>query len=563
MERIFFWGILGWLAMAGPSWAAVNDAPHNENIGITCVNCHSYSLWWRFSPASAQEASTFGTIANDLCLHCHNDPNGPAPYKKGHSGASFETAAQHGDWSTNCIDCHDPHLQPQLQWRNTDTPNTLYLVTGTIGNAASFDLHPDGTTTFNYTVPGSGDPTWADPATWINKNASSRSLIFVDDTLQTDHTFLITAADAETITVKGLFPDTAAGHSFGLIYGQLIKSPINTPRSGARPVKFFDPKKTFTLGGFTDPNIAGETDPAIFSQGVCQVCHTSTKYWRNDGNADRATGKLHNETIVCTACHTAQSGFKPSGGPHLFLGETTYCVTCHQSGNILGVHNNNCQNCHTTPPTLADPATKPLVVQIVRGTCQDCHGLSAHVSATAHNHRQVTTGCLPCHLPDTAAKVDTIHKQDCNTCHGYSGTKLDATVVANAILTGKSVNGTDVNCQTCHTTGHLAVTWIPFLPELHALPLSNSYCTDCHANGLPAHNNLTAVASCAVAGCHPLVDSQSTPKSIFAIHLDNCLKCHQSSRPEVSAAITAGRTDQGTETNCNPCHDAHYQSYPH
>ena len=29
----------------------VTDAPHNATMDITCGSCHSYSLWWAFSPA--------------------------------------------------------------------------------------------------------------------------------------------------------------------------------------------------------------------------------------------------------------------------------------------------------------------------------------------------------------------------------------------------------------------------------------------------------------------------------------------------------------------------------
>ena len=528
----FLLAVLLWAAMAGLSWAAVNDAPHNENSGVTCGRCHSYSVWWRYSPAAALGASTFGVIANTVCLQCHGDPAGQAPYKKAHSSASFETI-QHGDWSTNCVDCHDPHLQAQLNWRDTDSQN-LYLVTGTIGADTSFVAHPDGTTTFNYTMTAGGDSNWTDPSTWVDKNAAARSLIFVDDTQRADGTFVIVAADGETVTVKGVLPATAAGHTFGLIYGQMVKSTINTPNSGERPVKFFDPKRTFALGGFTDPST-----PA---QGVCQVCHTATTFWRNDGNGDPVTGELHNETIVCTVCHSAQSGFKPSGGPHTFLGETAYCVTCHQSGDILGVHHNDCQNCHTTPPTLADPASKPLVSQIVRGDCQACHGEMAHDSEIVHNHRQVVTACAVCHMLETAYDVDLVHNDDCSTCHGYNGTKLDAAVVANAISTG--MGGTEVSCLTCHTAEHVAAT---DTDGIHRIAHDCNLCHTMHG-GLRAHTSLQSVAPC--SGCH-----SSDFYAIWASHDSNCLKCHLSSRPEVLAAIVeSSRLGSGTPATCITCH---------
>lgn len=527
--------VLLWGAMIGVSWATVTDAPHNKDSEITCGSCHSYSLWWQYSPAAGLGASAYGTIANSVCLKCHDDPEGQAPYKQAHSSVSFGTS-QHGDWSTNCVDCHNPHLQAQLDWRDTDSEN-LYLVTGAIGNDSSFIVHPDGTTTFNFTQNAGGDPNWTEPSTWVDKNAAFRSLIFVEDTQQAEATYLIVSADTETITVKGELPMTAAGHSFGLIYGQLVKSIIHTPNSGDHTVKFFDPKKTFSLGGFTDPNT-----PA---QGVCQVCHTETNYWRNDGNGDLTTGELHNEAIVCTACHTTQSGFKPSGGPHTFLGEIAFCVSCHQSGDILGLHHNDCQNCHTTPPNLADPADKPLVDAIVRGNCLECHGNSAHDSAIAHNHRQVVSACAVCHLPelDAISAVDTLHLDDCGTCHGYNGIKLDPAVVANVISTGMA--GTEVNCLDCHTAQHKVLARTNVQHELND-------CMLCHFvhNNIRAHNSLQSVAPC--LECH-----STDFYAIWNLHNNDCLKCHLSSRAEVKAAIVeASRLGSGSAipATCITCH---------
>ncbi|MDD5759782.1 MAG: hypothetical protein PHI06_11960, partial [Desulfobulbaceae bacterium] len=32
--------------------ASVIDAPHNETHGYTCSSCHTYSLWWKYSPTA-------------------------------------------------------------------------------------------------------------------------------------------------------------------------------------------------------------------------------------------------------------------------------------------------------------------------------------------------------------------------------------------------------------------------------------------------------------------------------------------------------------------------------
>jgi len=89
---------------------------------------------------------------------------------------------------------------------------------------------------------------------------------------------------------------TAAGKTFGLIYGQMIKKAIATPQ-GSREVKFFNPKRPD--GGYSDSNT-----PAT---GICQVCHVGTVYWTSDGGN---TG--HHSGVNCTECHAMAQGFKPS-----------------------------------------------------------------------------------------------------------------------------------------------------------------------------------------------------------------------------------------------------------
>ena len=443
--------------------AAVIDAPHNLTNGIGCESCHSYSLWWQYSPSADPDQT-----ADGLCQTCHGT-GGSAPFKAPHNSLSMGKVA--GLWGTHCVDCHDPHLQPQLEWRLTAADKDgLYLAQGTIGTVAT---PVNGATTFGYTLnTEKTSPHWVSPDSWSNKTSPGRGLILVDDTDLAKNTFSVVAATDNTITVKGVVNSASEGNSFGLIYGQLVKKTIDTPAGQARTVKFFDPNILNSPGGFTDSN----TPP----QGVCQVCHSSTQYWQSDGqNADPGTGP-HNPTIVCTACHLANTGFKPSGGPHTFLGETTGCMACHPSGDILGVHKNNCQNCHTTPPALADPNDKPLVIQIGKGDCQFCHGAAAHNSA--HNHRQTVSFCAECHAISTPEAVNTLHTNDCRTCHAYTGTKLNPTTVAAVIASGQGVDGTDVNCRSCHDDKGA-------LHHLQANAVSGN-CTACHIDPRPSRTGV-------------------------------------------------------------------------
>lgn len=382
------WGVYLSLLMTSTAMAMAIDAPHNDTVnGIRCGSCHTYSLWWRFSPAGAATTPSRGELATTICLQCHNDPSGPIPYKKPHSGISFGASAQHGDWSTNCTDCHDPHFQAQLDWLGSNG-NELYLVTGTIGAAGSFVPNANGTTTFSYTTT-TADPLWANPATWLNKTAPGRSLIFVDDTQTAISTYSLVSADANTITVKGGLDSAAAGHSFGLIYGQLIKSAIITPNGGSRAVKFFNPKDTFAIGGFTEP---GTPTP----QGVCQVCHTVTKYWHSDGTL---TG--HNNNQSCTACHPAALGFAHGGRAS---GDGSGgCQECHGKDASDGGHGTT-QSHATHTARDANHLKGPDI------TCEDCHNTNYFPSFKSGTDQ------------NGDGKFSLAETDVCDTCHSPGGT---------------------------------------------------------------------------------------------------------------------------------------------
>ena len=123
--------------IAKNSFASVTDPPHNPAHGINCGDCHSYSLWWKYSPDTQNTApgTTHADITNAICSKCHNDSS-LYPNVMTHNGTSY-----YDGWSLNCVDCHDPHYQAQLAWLNDATnPATIeevFLVTGHFSNAAA------------------------------------------------------------------------------------------------------------------------------------------------------------------------------------------------------------------------------------------------------------------------------------------------------------------------------------------------------------------------------------------------------------------------------------------
>jgi len=78
----------------------------------------------------------------------------------------------------------------------------------------------------------------------------------------------------------------------------LVRTRITTP-AGPRPILFS------RLEGRADGGLASSTQPGT---GVCETCHTQTRYYRSDG-----TGEPH-FTFPCYTCHPHAGGFAAAGG---------------------------------------------------------------------------------------------------------------------------------------------------------------------------------------------------------------------------------------------------------
>nr|MBF0221212.1 hypothetical protein [Desulfobulbaceae bacterium] len=434
--------------------AAVIDAPHTADNGVSCSSCHAYSLWWEFSPTD-YVANRDTVIIETLCNSCH-DGNGSAPFAVTHSSGAMLPGMHntaYGDWTRSCLDCHNPHFQLQLQdWLGDASvqDTELYLTQGTIGTIID---NLDGTSTFNYTLTaGTTKPAWGLPENWTKKTSANRGLLVAVSNAQIENTYKITSATEDTpgsesgfITVNGVISSADFdGENFGLIYGQYIRKeiPVDQNRDGnfnLTDVKFFDGK-----GGF----VRDEKD------GICQVCHSQTLHFQfNDdpphphldvqGVSNAATlqcttchahdfafghgadggsscAGCHNDAsdfdndsiftiskheahlnieIVCSKCHDLANMSNASGDIILDLATTTVCSNCHHDGTDLDPINGN------NPPNTLDYKTGWLTPGY-SFTCAGCHGLPPSYTGTpkanshiAHANDGIT--CENCHYSTT------------------------------------------------------------------------------------------------------------------------------------------------------------------
>ncbi len=393
LVSIFFLGLF-----VLPQISSAYLAPHNEvSNNIACEDCHILDRWGGGTPPIPYFLKP--------CEICHTNDTGSgytrtsAPAVQTHSFEAVGASTRFGNWVRNCEDCHGHKF--------TEMP----LATGTFDPTTGFSVN-GGNTTFsvNFT---SIDPKWDenDPVnwnqkTWDQKTGQERGLIYTvtypdaagfcssaietyctqDADCPTGETcnfelkttsFEIIARSGNSITVQGdlaafianpanPFPINLDGN-FEIFYGQFIRTTVD-----GRTVIIAD-STTFArndeLGG-PDPLSVPPGSGLIDSSpnGICQVCHTQTNHWRNDG-----TGADHFKDDDCAFCHEHPQGFMPS------------CNTCHgfppdplvftpaptgsQTSGLHGIHveklsgrstdENPCDFCHVTgmpvTPIINDP----------------------------------------------------------------------------------------------------------------------------------------------------------------------------------------------------------------
>lgn len=500
---------------------AVIDAPHTKDNGVACSSCHTYSLWWEFSPTD-YVANRDTVIIETLCDSCHGG-NSSAPFAVTHSSGAMLPGMHniaYGDWTRACLDCHNPHFQLQLDWLGdagvADTD--LYLTQGTIGTIID---NLDGTSTFDYTLtPGKTKPAWALPEDWTKKTSAGRGLLVTVSNSTIENTFSISSAtedfpgsESGFITVKGVISSDLNGAPFGLIYGQYIRQQIAVDQNrdgnfNMTNVKFFDGK-----GGF----VSDDRD------GICQVCHSQTSYFKFDDIPPYAhlnvQGTANAATLQCTTCHAHDFAFGhgADGGSGCigchnnlsdFDGDGTFTISKHENHLNLEI---TCSKCHLLEQ-MSDPNGN-IILDITSTTvCRNCHHEGTNLltptdgltppNITESNYKPAwsdnpafTFDCDGCHsippaspYPSGSQKPNShsAHANDgitCNICH-FSTTEDGVSIVSTGTHTNNSYDViTDVNSGVAFTYSGGSCTNISCHLNNGAPWGGQSFtCLNCHQN---------------------------------------------------------------------------------
>ncbi|MEW6486225.1 MAG: right-handed parallel beta-helix repeat-containing protein, partial [Pseudomonadota bacterium] len=336
--------------------------------------------------------------------------------------SSQTTSDKYGEWARECRNCHEPHYQKQKTYKNTDA-NNLYLATGTITNCVY-----NGNNTSTLTYSAITYKTGWDAAKLTEKTSGYRRAILWPNVGQTGYNYPIIAVDtptANTIRVSGnactyLYPPK----TFAAMYGQFIRDFIDVGGVSTQ-VKFLDRTgaKSFSDGDTT-------------YNGICEVCHTQTGHFRNNGSAsDQNHANVGGAGGTnCISCHNHINGFAHGGGGG------TGCDDCHgKDADNDGVGTTQSHSTHTEND--ADDARGP---HLACNACHDTNRFPYFKSGTDSN------GDGKYNLSETDV---------CDTCHSLGGTYDGINNPAYGAKTNWSAGvysgnnlkfGKEKWCATCH-----------------------------------------------------------------------------------------------------------------
>lgn len=428
------------LFLAGTTLAAVDllDYPHYGAEGVGCENCHfphNSTEKYLKDYLSGSPSNIDDTLPNNLCWSCHNDII--APYVRTHS--SLQIDDDYGNWSMECRRCHWPHQQMQAR---------------THGSEAF--LYSNTSTALNTTVLTQSDANWTADA-YVG-------MILYPNTSALGYNYEITGNTNNTLTVAGPIDlsQAAAGESFAIVYGQLIKSTLPTPNSGDKSVRFF---RSTGNNSFADGDSTYD--------GPCEVCHTKTTHFRNNGSgSDQNHSNVGGAAgLKCTEnCHKHLVGFAHGGA-----GSGTVCIQCHghENGTLYD-------------PDMSLPYTAGSNASQGRGTTTP-H--STHTETDADDQRGPGIYCSTCHdiniIPYFKSGTDgngdgkyNLSETDvCDTCHSPNGSYNGVNSVGSSIGAKDNWNKVGIYNNTANLTSG-----------------KEKWCAGCHDENASVIQNVSAPA---------------------------------------------------------------------
>lgn len=351
--------------------------------------------------------------------------------------------------------------------------------------------------------------------------------------------------------------------------------------------------------------------------GVCETCHTQTRYHRNSAAGDHT----HHAGQQCTICHHHDVGFgspcvachessptrlatgshpthlRGANGPHL-----SDCGVCHGAGASQGMHAGHLNGVVNFSGGASDTIATTAV-------CDDCHSPAGFVDGVAEAKGAWATGVYA-----TPGRLEAAHARWCAGCHdddpsttgvnessqiegAYAPAMLGDNVTHGHYVTGHGREGPDfppmswqaptatgnpaaaVQCDECHdaTSPHIGAGETDRLPPGFGGDQVNAGCAVCHESGGPGANGPVYFVSAADYGgsahgglrctaCHnPHGTAGPAPAMATGIEETLCYTCHTGVQAEFGGASRHDVYDgeqivHGSRVECTMCHNPHMAS---
>lgn len=511
--------------------------------GMTCNGCHDYS-------GAKLDKSRIGTAIRDgntACDACHNLQSG------GHEPI-HDTQYDSAQWPDLTVpdDCRKCH--PMLS-ANTGKPNlwvwhlgrqtaTYNAANGYPGGMTCQSCHNySGTKLSKTTIDG----VIQRPNAVENKDCGNCHGTIHPDVISSHNTSWMTDKPVDCSTCHDGYSEITG--TWNLWMNHLGKKTTSYPVTGITCT---------SCHAYTGSKLS-QTDinSAVFGNDTrCTTCHRVTIH-PMDPNPDHRTDFV-GDPVFCTqsGCHAPSRPAKDTERNlqdfHVEKQTTSYpggmnCDGCHNytgskldksavnaaiaKGGQSGSPNTQCSACHGSGLSQGHEVKHNTVyINNPPVDCGICHSMVSSNTGQPnlwvwHISRQTTT---------YNSGAGYANGMQCQGCHNYSGTKLNASNIAAAIAAGNT------KCDACHS--------------LHELDPNTKHRTA--FMGDPA--------SCTISGCHaPSRTPKDTERNLQDFHLEKqttsypggmtCESCHKYtggklSKSNVDEAISAGITA------CNACH---------
>ena len=251
---------------------------------------------------------------------------------------------------------------------------------------------------------------------------------------------------------------------------KLIQRKITTPNSGNLRVIF-----TSATGAGSYATESDSVGSDGIYEGVCEVCHTTTNYFKNQSWVDPSICGLHQNEYAgtdCMQCHPHEEGLDPTLDEFLHgdqnPGQNAVCTNCHghDDGYLSGTYYGTTFSHSTHTEVDSGDEKGPNII------CGDCHDTDWYPCFTDGETKTNTTVCDDCHSP--GGHFDGVDDADIGAKNNWAagvyneaGDDLEA--------------GKDQWCATCHdddpTTTGTDENESAFINDVYAPGIAGVYVT--------------------------------------------------------------------------------------